>query len=76
MSITVIRGIVPVVATVDRRTWGILRGRRSAKSLWILPELVEIAENAFPTSSLDAHASTGSTGLLSVFDREQKKTVR
>ena len=47
-SLTVIREIVPVVSIVDRRMWGILRGRRSAKSLWIVPDLWKTQRTRFP----------------------------
>jgi hypothetical protein len=47
-STTVIRGIVQVVPLVDRRPWGILRGRGSAKSLWIVPELWKTHRTRFP----------------------------
>jgi hypothetical protein len=46
-SLTRIRGIVQVVPIADRHTWGILRGRQSTKSLWIVPELWKNAQNAF-----------------------------
>ena len=66
-SMPVITGIVQGVATVDPRAWGILRGRRSAKSLWILPELWKRAD-AFPTSSLDAQTRPQAPqGILIVF---------
>ena len=47
-SMTMIRGIVPVVPIDDRQTWGILRGRRSAKSLWIVPGLWKTPRTRFP----------------------------
>ena len=45
---TRIGGIVPVVPIADRQPWGILRGRRSAKSLWIVPELWKTHRTRFP----------------------------
>jgi hypothetical protein len=61
---TVIPGIVRAVPTDDRRTWGILRGRRSAKSLWIVPELWKNAQNAFSHKLVGrADAPTRSTGV-------------
>jgi hypothetical protein len=68
------QGIVQVISTDDRPTWGILRGPRLGEEPVDRARAVENAKSAFPTSSLDAkNASTRSTGVLMVFDEEEKE---
>jgi hypothetical protein len=62
-------GILQVDLTSDRRSWGVLGGRRSRMRLWTVPELWK-THTAFPTSSLDgaenAPPTTAHKALLRV----------
>jgi hypothetical protein len=53
------------------------RGASIRGSLWIVPDLVENAQNAFPTRSLDAQtASTTLHRRTHCFDQEKTKAVK
>ena len=70
-------GMPPVDPTADRRSWGILGGRRSPEEPVDRAASVEIAQNAIPTPAWTAHRTrrpqrpTGPVGL-----RRKNKCVR
>jgi hypothetical protein len=67
-----------VNSSVDRRSWGILARRRSAKSLWTVPELWKTQTARFPQlvgRRPERAAHNGPQGFLYFAEEEQMRKM-
>ena len=74
--------MVQVVPIADRHTWGILRGRQSTKSLWIVPELWKNAKRAFSHKLVGRapharpHAPQAYSNFFMIKNKEEGRTKK